>query len=216
MQPMLPSTSGTLEKADCRGGAAVDPRKLLTAAELPCVPFLQAAPAGNGAANPVPYSQRKPIAQPGLVGSLAKQPPASPSLRPSFRPTSRQPTASPAAAKRDHATRVMPAGAAPPVTPAGYDATLAQSPTAAPAGGLSAEQAAFVQRKAAEVRSPPLPTPVSPDVCSPAGCTYKGAQQCRVGCARPRAAVQAWGHGLLHETVCLFGIPAQHGLLPSF
>ena len=108
------------------------------------------AAASSGAANPVPYSQRKPVAQPGLVGSLAKQPPASPSPRPSFRPTSRQPTASPAAAKWDHATRVMPAGGAPPVTPAGYDATLAQSPAAAPAGGLSAEQEAFVQRKAAE------------------------------------------------------------------
>ena len=147
----------------------------------------------------MPYSQRKPVAQPGLVGSLAKQPPASPSPRPSFRPTSRQPTASPAAAKWDHATRVMPAGAAPPVTPAGYDVTLAQSPAAAPAGGLSAEQAAFVQRKAAEVRSPPPPTPVSllRAACSPSGCTCKCAQQCRVGCARP----QAWGRR--HMDCCM-------------
>ncbi len=123
------------------------------------------ASAANGAANPVPYSQRKPIAQPGLVGSLAKQPPASPAPRPSFRPSSRQPTSSPAAAKWDHATRVMPAGAAAPVTPAGYNASLAQAPVAAPAGGLTPEQEAFMQRKAAEVRAPPPPTPVRPAAC---------------------------------------------------
>ena len=92
---------------------------------------VEQASVGSGAANPVPYSQRKPIAQPGLVGSLAKQPPASPAPRPSFRPSSRQPTSSPAAAKWDHATRVMPAGAAAPVTPAGYNASLAQPPAAA-------------------------------------------------------------------------------------
>ncbi|KAI7835400.1 hypothetical protein COHA_010696 [Chlorella ohadii] len=107
----------------------------------------QASAAGD-AANPVPYSQRKPIAQPGLVGSLAKQQPsvapANPSPRPSFRPSSRQPTSSPAAAKWDHATRVMPAGSPPPVTPARY-----MHVTPEEAALLSKEQAEFLERKRA-------------------------------------------------------------------
>ena len=69
---------------------------------------------------PVPYAQRKASPQPAPLGSLAKMPAAS--AKPAA-PAAAAPAAaparasSPAAAKWDHATRVMPAGSAAPVTP---------------------------------------------------------------------------------------------------
>ena len=133
----------------------------------------QPAASGGAAANPVPYSQRRPTPQPGMFGSLAKMPPSTAAAKPAAAAAPAaaappRPSFSPAAKKWDHATRVMPAGAAAPVTPAGLSPAASSAaqpePAAAPgtAGRLSAEQQAFLERKAGETRSPPPPTPVSP------------------------------------------------------
>ena len=103
---------------------------------------------------PVPYAQRKASPQAAPLGTLAKMPaapakpatpaaaaPAKPAAPAAAAPAS-QPvrSSSPAAAKWDHATRVMPAGSAAPVTPKMDPAAFSQeaskpaAPSPPPAG----------------------------------------------------------------------------------